>query len=191
MKKNNILFGITGCIACYKTAYLIRELVKKDYNVKVIITDSAKRFVSPLTFKTLSRNNVYSDLFSDNVEWNPQHIALADWADLMVIAPASANTISKISYGIADNLLTSVVLGFDKKIILVPAMNTKMYYNEIFQDNLSRLKTFERFIILEPEEGDLACGVSGKGRMPDTDKIIESVERWALGVGRKTKKCIC
>ena len=174
-QKNKILLGVTGCIAVYKVVSLVRKLVKNNFEVKVIMTDAAKEFVTPLTFKTISQNMVYSDLFLPEDEWSPMHVSLADWADIMVIAPASANTIAKIAYGLSDNLLSSTVLTFTGNILVVPSMNHNMYLNEIFQDNLDKLRKIKRFTIMEPEEGLLACGTSGKGRLPEPDAIYEEI----------------
>jgi phosphopantothenoylcysteine decarboxylase / phosphopantothenate---cysteine ligase len=176
MKKNKILLGITGCIACYKSAELTRFLVKQGFDVKVILTESAKKFVTPLLFKTLSKNQVYSELFLEDSQWCPEHISLSDWADLLVIAPASANIINKIAVGIADDLLTSTVMAFDKNILLFPTMNERMYKNEILTENINKLKKINRFNFSEPETGELACGTSGIGRMPKIEVIVDKIK---------------
>ena len=163
-----ILIGITGGIAAYKICELIRKYKRANANVKVICTPNALNFVTKLTLQTLSKNNVYVEEF-DIKDYNPEHISLADEADIMVIAPATANTISKVANGICDNLLTSVVCAFTKPVIIAPAMNCNMWENPIIQENLHKL----HYTILEPESGFLACGYTGKGRLCSVDKIFD------------------
>ena len=148
-----VLIGITGGIASYKILELIRKYKKANANVKVVCTPNAMNFVTKLTLQTLSKNNVYVEEF-DIKDYNPEHISLADEADIFVIAPATANTISKIVAGICDNLLTSIACVFTKPVIIAPAMNCNMWENPIIQENLKKL----HYTILEPEEGFLACG---------------------------------
>lgn len=163
-----VLLGITGGIAAYKICELIRMYKRANANVKVVCTPNALNFVTKLTLQNLSKNDVAVEEF--NVEnFNPEHISLADEADIMVIAPASANTISKISGGICDNLLTSIACAFTKPVIIAPAMNTNMWENPIFQENLAKL----HYTILEPESGYLACGYEGKGRLCSIEKIFD------------------
>ena len=166
-----VLLGRTGGIAAYKMCELIRMYKKQRFNVKVIATPNAFNFVTELTLATLSDNKVYSDNF-DIKEYSPEHISLADEGDILVIAPASANTISKIADGICDNLLTSVTCAFNKPIIIAPAMNTNMWENKFIQANLKKLKS-NGFNILEPESGFLACGTEGKGRLCSLEKILD------------------
>ena len=168
----NILIGITGAISAYKIPELIRIFKKGNANVKVVITPNAKEFVTPLVLATLSQNQVYENQF-DYSEWKPDHISLADWADIFVIAPIDANTISKIANGIADNLLTSVACAFSKKIVLAPAMNTNMYENSIIKENLNKLSKCQNFEILDTNDGFLACGYNGKGRMAEPITIAQ------------------
>ena len=155
-----ILIGITGGIAAYKICELIRKFKKNGAEVKVICTPNALNFVTKLTLQNLSQNEVYVQEF-DVKEWKPEHISLADEADIMLIAPATANTISKIANGYADNLLTSVACAFTKKMIIAPAMNCNMWNNRAIQENLFKLKS-RGIEILEPEKGFLACGYVGK-----------------------------
>ena len=168
----NILIGITGAISAYKIPELIRIFKKANANVKVVITPNAKEFVTPVVLATLSQNQVYENQF-DYSEWKPDHISLADWADIFVIAPIDANSISKLANGIADNLLTSVACAFSKKIILAPAMNTNMYENPIIKENLIKLSKLPNFEILDTNEGFLACGYEGKGRMAEPNEIAQ------------------
>lgn len=170
-KNKNILIGITGGIAAYKICELIRMYKKDDTNVKVIVTENALNFVTKLTLETLSQNPVYVKQF-EYEEYKPEHISLADDADIFVIAPASANTISKLANGICDNLLTSVACAFKKPIIIAPAMNCNMWENKTIQENLAKLEC-RGYYILPPEEGFLACGYNGSGRLCSIEKIFE------------------
>ncbi len=171
IENKNILIGITGGIAAYKICGLIRLFKKNGANVKTVVTKSALEFVTSLTLQTLSQEQVYVEQFVTE-ERKPEHIALCDWADIFVIAPASANTIGKIANGICDNLLTSLACAFQKQIIFAPAMNTGMWENGAVQKNIQTLKTFGA-IFVEPEDGFLACGTDGKGRLADINTIYE------------------
>lgn len=168
-QNKTILIGITGGIAAYKIYELIRMYKKNGFNVKVITTQNAMNFVSELTLTTLSNNEIYTDNF-DMKEYKPEHISLCDEGDILVIAPATANTISKIANGICDNLLTSITCAFNKPIYIAPAMNTNMWNNSIIQENIQKLKN-SGVQILEPESGYLACGTNGNGRLCSIDKI--------------------
>ncbi len=179
-----ILVGITGGIAAYKICELIRKFKKNGANVKVVATPNSLNFVTKLTLQNLSQNEVYVQEF-DVKKWKPEHISLADEADVMVIAPATANTISKIAQGIADNLLTSIACAFSKKMIIAPAMNCNMWNNPIIQENISKLKSLG-VEFLEPESGFLACGYMGKGRLCSIDKIFDAVEE-SLNYSQKLK----
>lgn len=187
LSKKTILLGITGGIAAYKICELIRLYKKNDYNVKVIATPNAFNFVTELTLATLSQNQVYSDNF-DIKKYKPEHISLCDEGDILVIAPASANTISKIANGICDNLLTSITCAFNKKILIAPAMNTNMWKNPFVQENLSKLKK-HKYEIIEPDDGYLACGTNGKGRLTSIENIysktIETLEEKKSLSGKK------
>ena len=171
LENKNILIGITGGIAAYKICSLIRLYKKAGANVRVVVTPSALNFVTKLTLQTLSNNEVYVENFEID-EYKPGHISLSDEADIFVIAPATANTISKIANGICDNLLTSIACAFRKPILLAPAMNTGMWENQFVQDNINKLKKAD-YNILEPESGYLACGVNGTGRMVEVEDIFE------------------
>ena len=172
----NILIGITSSIAAYKIPELIRMFKKANYDVKIVMTPEAKNFVTPLTLETLSSNRVYEQQFCPRD--NTQHISLCSWADAFIIAPLSANTLSKIANGICDNLLSSVFcayIGEKKPIILAPAMNCGMWENPFVQKNLETLKN-AGCKILEPEYGFLACGTENKGRLCELKKIFEAIE---------------
>lgn len=170
--KKNIVVGVSGGIAAYKAADLVSRL-SKVHNVRVIMTKDALQFVGCETFKILSRNEVYVDVFND--EAKPMHIDIAKWADIFVVAPATANTIAKLASGICDNMLTLAFLASKAKKLVVPAMNTNMLDNEATQDNIETLK--KRGIdILEADYGMLACGDIGKGKMPHVDRIIDRID---------------
>lgn len=170
----NILIGITGGIAAYKICELIRMFKRANANVRVICTPNALNFVTKLTLQNLSQNEVGVEEF--NVpDFKPEHISYADEADIMIIAPATANTISKIASGICDNLLTSVVCAFKKPVLIAPAMNCNMWENPIIQENLQKLSAIG-YKILEPESGFLACGYEGKGRLCSLEKIFDETK---------------
>ena len=171
LEGKTILIGITAGIAAYKICELIRMYKRGGANVRVVVTPNTLKFVTKLTLETLSQNEVFVDNFEEK-EYKPEHISLCDEADVMVIAPATANTISKIANGICDNLLTSTVCAFNKPIIVAPAMNTNMWNNSIIQDNLQKLAT-SGFNILNPESGFLACGTIGNGRLCSLEKIFD------------------
>lgn len=170
LKDKKILIGITGGIAAYKIPQLVRLYKKNGAEVKVVMTPSAENFVTKLTLQCVSNNEVYVNHFEIE-EYKPEHISLCDWADIFVIAPATANTISKIANGICDNLLTSIACAFKKQILFSPAMNTGMWENQFVQENINKLKK-AGYEILEPAEGHLACGTDGKGRMPEPEEIL-------------------
>lgn len=174
----NILIGITGGIAAYKICELIRMFKRNNANVRVICTKNALNFVTKLTLQNLSQNEVGIEEF-ELEKYVPEHISYADEADIMVIAPATANTISKIATGICDNLLTSVACAFRKPIIIAPAMNCNMWENPIIQENLKKLSNLG-YKILEPESGFLACGYEGKGRLCELNKIFDETKNILL-----------
>ena len=174
LENKNILIGITGGIAAYKICELIRLYRKAGANVRIVLTPNALNFVTKLTLQTLSNNEVYVENFSID-EYKPEHIALTE-ADIFVIAPASANTISKLANGICDNLLLSTACAFNKPFLIAPAMNTNMWENPFIQENLDKLRK-KGYNILEPDEGYLACGTNGKGRMREVEEIFEETDR--------------
>lgn len=178
LKGKNILIGITGGIAAYKICELIRMFKRQEANVRVICTENALNFVTKLTLQNLSQNDVGVGEFELD-EFKPEHISYADEADIMIIAPATANTLSKIANGICDNLLTSVACAFRKQIIIAPAMNSGMWDNPFVQENIRKLKNAGNEI-LEPESGFLACGYEGKGRLCSLDKIFDITKQYLL-----------
>ncbi|WP_026585594.1 bifunctional phosphopantothenoylcysteine decarboxylase/phosphopantothenate--cysteine ligase CoaBC [Bacillus sp. J33] len=169
-----ILLCVTGGIAVYKAAALTSKLTQAGANVKVILSESAAKFVTPLTFQALSRNDVYTDTFDEKDSRVIAHIDLADWADLVLVAPATANVIGKLANGIADNMITTTLLASTSPIWIAPAMNVHMYSHPAVQKNIETLYSFGcRFI--EPSEGYLACGYVGKGRLEEPEKITETI----------------
>lgn len=174
----NILIGVTGGIAAYKAAELVSLLGKQGHDVRCIMTESAKQFITPLTLQTLSGNPVYTELFSlqDNPEWKVEHIGLAHWADCILIVPATADFIGKVANGLADDLLSTCVMAADVPIYFAPAMNDRMYENPIVQHNMQRLRDVG-YGFVEPVDGNLACGTSGKGKMASPETIAQVVER--------------
>lgn len=167
----NLLFAITGAIAAYKSVELIGKFKKAGWNVKVVVTPNALQFVTLTTLQTISGNKVYSQMFDEN--YSPVHISLADWADVMLVAPCSANTAAKFALGFCDNLLTSVFCAFKKPVLIAPCMNTGMWENPAVTRNFEILK--ERNVtVIEPEEGALACGTVGKGRLASLDVIFDA-----------------
>jgi len=175
LEGKNILIGVTGGIAAYKTAYIVRLLVKEGANVKVVMTEHAKKFITPLTMATLSKNPIYTEFFNpENGEWN-SHVSLGTWADLFLIAPATANTIAKMANGVADNLLLTTYLSARCPVFVVPAMDLDMLQHPATQQNISTIKSYGNTII-DPEDGELASGLSGKGRMAEPETIVEEIK---------------
>ena len=171
-----VVLGVTGSIAAYKACELVRLLVKAGHDVHVVMTDHAKEFVTPLTFRTLSRNPVESAMFEDPLEWKPGHISLAEAADVLVIAPATANILAKMANGIADDLLSSVALATRAPIVVAPAMNTGMWQNAATQANFATLGA-RGVHFVEMGTGELACGTSGPGRMAEPADIFAAVSQ--------------
>ncbi|MEE8419065.1 MAG: bifunctional phosphopantothenoylcysteine decarboxylase/phosphopantothenate--cysteine ligase CoaBC [Dehalococcoidales bacterium] len=180
MADKTIILGITGGIAAYKSAELASKLTQAGATVKVIMTEAATEFITPLTLRSLTNQPVVTDMFDPASEFSIEHVALAEEADLVVIAPATANTIAKLAAGLADNSLTCTVLATEAPVILAPAMNVNMFRNSVTQENLSKLKA-RGFTIIEPEYGRLASGKMGMGRMAENQKIIETIEQAAGG----------
>ena len=177
----NILVGVTGGIAAYKSAGIVSLLKKKGYNVKVVMTENATKIIGPLTLETLSRNRIYVDMWDSNPHYEVEHISLADWADIVLIAPATYNIIGKVANGIADDMLTTVIsaVSVRKPVFFALAMNVNMYENPILKENIDKLKSFGyRFI--DAEEGLLACNYSAKGRMSEPEDIVDEIERYSI-----------
>jgi len=174
LKGKKIILGVTGGIAAYKAAELVRELVRSGAEVFVVMTHSAQAFITPLTFQTLSGNKVTTELFSLVEESEIGHIALADRAELLVIAPATANIIGKMAGGIADDMLTTIVMATKASVLLAPAMNVHMWENPICQENIQKLRG-RGFHFIDPEAGELACGYDGKGRLAEIPAIVEEI----------------
>ena len=177
----NILVGVTGGIAAYKSAGIVSLLKKKGYNVKVVMTENATKIIGPLTLETLSRNRIYVDMWDSNPHYEVEHISLADWADMVLIAPATYNIIGKVSNGIADDMLTTILsaVSVRKPVFFALAMNVNMYENPILKENIDKLSSFGyRFI--DAEEGLLACNYSAKGRMSEPEDIVDEIERYSI-----------
>jgi len=177
MSKKRIVVGVSGGIAAYKACDLVSKLSKKDYEVKVILTKHAEKFVSKLTFEALCHNYVETDLFDESNEDPIAHITLAKWADLMIIVPATANIIAKITHGISDDLLSTTFLACNKHKMICPAMNTQMYENPITQKNIQACKDLG-YQILDPVVGHLACNDTGRGKMIEPADIVEAIDNY-------------
>jgi phosphopantothenoylcysteine decarboxylase/phosphopantothenate--cysteine ligase len=175
LKGKNIVLGVTGGIAAYKAAELIRALIKEGARVRVIMTKSALEFMTPLTLQTLSSNPVYTDMFAPTENYDMAHIALAEYADAFVIAPATGNIIGKIASGIADDLLSTTIMAADKPALICPAMNDKMLANPAVQENIGKLRQ-HGYAVMDSVEGELACKTTGTGRLPDIPAIMEEIE---------------
>lgn len=177
LKDKKFILGITGSIAAYKAAILIRLLIKEGAQVKVIMTPLAKEFITPVTLATLSKNTVLSDFFKhDDGEWN-SHVDLGIWADMMLIAPTTANTMAKMANGICDNLLLTTYLSARCPVMHVPAMDMDMFRHPATIKNMETLRSYGN-IFVEPSSGELASGLHGKGRMEDPEKIVEVIKNY-------------
>jgi len=180
LKGRRIVVGVSGGIAAYKAADLVSKLRQRGASVTVVMTQAAQEFVTPLTFESLADSRVITDLFSDRSPYVMGHIALSDWAEVVVIAPATANVIGKIAAGIADDALTTVVISAKCPILLAPAMNDAMFTNRVVQANLKRLESLG-YKIIGPAKGWLACGKIGEGRMVEVPAILEAIEKTLPG----------
>ncbi|MBL7081073.1 MAG: hypothetical protein ISS44_00675 [Candidatus Omnitrophica bacterium] len=177
MKDKQIILGLTASIAIYKAAEIIQQLKKDNFSVNVIMTENARRLISPRLFATLSNNRTFYNEFEDPADFDVEHISLAKKANLILLAPATANIIGKIAGGIADDLLTSTIIATKAPVLIAPAMNEDMYKNKIVQANIQKLKQLGyRFI--GPRKGRLACGETGIGHLADVDEIIKQVKRF-------------
>ena len=184
--EKKILLIICGGISAYKSLEIIRSLKKKGATVKTILTKNAKEFVTPLSVTSLSQEKVYDDLFSVENEAEMDHISLSRWSDLILVAPATANTISKLSNGSSDDLASTVILASNKDIFLAPAMNVRMWEHPSTKENLIKLKNFG-YQVIGPEIGDMACGEFGEGKMTEPSKIIEHIENYFNSINKNKK----
>ncbi|MCM8763070.1 MAG: hypothetical protein NC829_01680 [Candidatus Omnitrophica bacterium] len=174
--KKEIILGVTASIAIYKAGDIIRRLQEEGFGVTVVMTREAEELIRPLLFASLSGRKVYSELFGDPAAWGIEHIALADKADLVLIAPATANIIAKLASGICDDLLTCLVCATQAKVLIAPAMNENMYKNKITQENIKRLKDLG-YKFIGPKTGKLACGKIGMGCLVNVEEIVKAVKR--------------
>ena len=177
LKNKKILIGMTGGIACYKIPYLVRLLKKEGAEVKIIMTESATKFITPLTMETVSENVVAVDMFESNAYVATRHIDLSEWADVNLIAPATANCLGKLASGISDDLLTTVICATTVKTFISPAMNVHMWENKITQRNIDTLKDVG-FLFIEPTEGEMACNHFGVGRMPEPEDLFKIIQKY-------------
>ena len=175
-ESRTIVVGVTGSIAAYKAADLVSKLVKRGHEVHVVMTASARRFITPLTLQTLSRNPVLESVFDEKEGWRPGHIDLADRAQLLLIAPATANTIASLAHGLANDALTEIALATEAPLLIAPAMNGKMWKHPATQANVALLQSRGAHFI-GPEEGLLACGYEGLGRLWNVDEVIARAEQ--------------
>lgn len=175
MEKKTVVLGVTGGIACYKAAALASKLTQRGYNVEVVLTKNATEFIGPHTFESLTHNRAMVDTFDRNFQSHVEHVALADKASLLIVAPATANIIAKAAHGLADDMLSTTILACDCPKLIAPAMNTRMYENPVTQENLNTLRRYG-WEIIEPATGRLACGATGKGKMPEPEALLEAVD---------------
>ena len=185
LKNKKIVIGITGGIACYKVCEIISHLVRDGANVDVIMTKNATEFITPLTIETLSKNKVVIDMFEKKEHVEVEHISLAKKADLILVVPATANIIGKVANGIADDMLSTIIMATTAKVLFSPAMNNEMYNNKIVQDNISKLKKYG-YEFINPVEGNLACGYKAIGKLAKKETIIEFINK-ILDGGRKNE----
>ena len=186
LSKRKILLIICGGISAYKSVELIRLLKKKDAQIKTILTKSAKEFVTPLSISSLSQEKVYQDLFSVENEIEMDHISLSRWADLILVTPATANTISKLSAGSSEDLASTVLLASNKDIFLTPAMNVRMWEHPSTKENLKKLKSYG-YKIIGPEIGEMACGEYGEGKMTEPKEILNEIEIYFNNLNKKKR----
>ncbi|MCM8791857.1 MAG: phosphopantothenoylcysteine decarboxylase [Candidatus Omnitrophica bacterium] len=179
MKTREIILGVSASIAIYKTCLLIRRLKDEGFNVTVVMTEKAKEFIQPLLFERLSQNKVYTEFFSKIDDYKIEHISLADKADLVLLAPATADLIGRIASGIADDLLTSLVMATKAKVWICPAMDENMYRNKIVQYNIKKLKSYG-YKFIGPQKGKLASGKMGWGRLVEIETIVQKVKEYFL-----------
>jgi phosphopantothenoylcysteine synthetase/decarboxylase len=177
MKNKNIILGVTASVAIYKACELVRRLRDKGHAVTVVMTEDAQKFISPALFQSLSANKVYAKLFEESQGWEIEHVSLADKADLVLIAPATADIIAKLAAGICDNLLSCVVCATKSRVIICPAMNENMYAHKITQENIKKLQAIG-YKFVAARKGNLACGKVGLGCLAEVDAIVKEVEKY-------------
>lgn len=175
LENKHVVLGISGGIAAFKAAHIASLLRQRGAEVKCIMTEHATKLITPLTMREISGNPVAVSMFDDTPEFNVEHIALARWADIFVIAPATANIIGKVASGIADDMLSTTIMATKAPVLFAPAMNSNMYLNPVVQDNMAKLKRFG-YEIMEPASGHLACGIIGIGRLPEPEEIVDRIE---------------
>ncbi|MEA3305607.1 MAG: flavoprotein [Candidatus Omnitrophota bacterium] len=176
MGKKRVLIGVTGSIAAYKSCDIISSLRKSGFETRVVMSRDAGHFITPLTLQTLSCNRVVRDMFALPEKWDVCHTSLAEWANLILIAPASADIISRLACGLADDILGAVVLAGEAKVLIAPAMNEKMYKHKAVRENIAKLKRFG-YKFIGPKRGYLACGYEGMGHIADTQDIVKAVKK--------------
>lgn len=180
LKERRIVVGITGSIAAYKACDLVRRLKEAGAEVQTVLTEHGAAFIGEQTLLTLSERPVLTSLFASSERWAPEHIATSDWADACIVAPATANVIGKVAAGIADDVLTSLIMALHCPVAFAPAMNVHMWENPIVQANIEKLKSLG-YRFAEPESGYLACGYEGKGRLAGTNALVATVEEMLAG----------
>lgn len=184
MKGRRVCLGVTGCIAAYKAAEIASSLVQAKAEVVVVMTESATRLVGPVTFEALTGRPVYVDMWRTQAPTSMQHIAVADWAEVVLVAPATANILGKAASGIADDLLSTILITVDVPVMFAPAMNDRMWKNPIVQGNVARLRQVG-YHFINPEEGFLACGTIGMGRLADPQRIVSALAELLEATPRK------
>jgi len=181
-----VLLGVSAGIAIYKAADLASVLTRRGDQVYTLMTPNARKFIAPLTFRAVTGQPVFTDTFEDDPEYRPEHISLADWGDVMAIAPATADLIGRIAAGLGDDIVTTTLLAWQKPVVLAPAMNDRMWANPIVQANLEKLRGLG-FAVVGPDEGRLACGSIGPGRLAENAKIVAAIDE-ALSKRRPSEK---
>lgn len=188
LKGKKVLVGLTGGIACYKIPYLVRHLHKADAEIQVVMTDAARKFITPLTLESVSNRPVATSLFPEGQYVSTRHIDLAEWPDLIVVAPATANFMGKIASGISDDLLTTIICASPRPVMIAPAMNPQMWHNKVTQRNFTYLVDELGYLVVDPVEGNMACDHVGVGRMAEPDVIFEQVQLFLSGAQKKKSK---
>ena len=173
----NILLGVSAGIAMFKSADLASKLTQEGHLVRTLMTPHALKFMTPLAFRAVTRESVYTDLFEEGSRGRIEHIELSEWADLLLIAPATADLLGRLAAGLGDDILTATALAYPGPVLAFPAMNDQMWANPIVQENIQRLRDLRGYELIDPASGHLACGSIGPGRLPDPDRILSEVDR--------------